>query len=212
MHGRDYSICRERVVTKALGSLSGSKLLSTQWLHFFSAVSRAGQDGYPEWKNIHPSQASSCCFSRKFCSGKGFTHIWRGHRGKCCGNLGGVRGEGGGCPPGDKTSHLISWILVHHVLSFLEYLCRSVMRGISMCWVFLRAWLYLRETSSGKSKTLHDTLSGSIPHKKTTRLTDYRQIRLLLLHFDNYRSLHYSWQCFVLSLQILCPDKEVSHL
>lgn len=179
---------------------------------FFQSFVKGWTRWVPRMKNIHPSQASSCCFSRKFCSGKGFTDIWQGlGGGKCCGNPGGGRREDGGCPPGDRTSHHISWILAHHMLSFLEYLCRSVMRGTSMCWVFLRTWLYLREMSSGKSKTLHNGLSESMPHK-TTRLTDYRQVRLLLLHSDNYRSLHYSWQCFILSLQIFCPDKEVSHL
>lgn len=175
----------------ALGSLWGSKQLSTQWLPFFRAVPRAGQDGFHKWKNIHLSQASSCFFSRKFCSGNGFTHIWRG---QCCGNLAGGWGEGIGWPPGDRTSHHVSWILAHHMLSFLEYLCRSVMRGSSICWVFLRVWFYLREMSSRKSKTLRDVLNESIPHKKPTRLTDYQQILLLLLHLDNYRSLHYSWE------------------
>lgn len=122
MHGHNYSICREHVVTKAVGSLSGSKLLSTQWLHFFRAVSRAGQDGYPGWRNIHPSRASSCCFSRKFCLGTGFKCIWQGlGGGKSCGNLGVGWGEGGGYPPGNKTSHLISWILA-----------RAEFSGISM--------------------------------------------------------------------------------
>lgn len=171
----DYSTCHERVAFQQLWvHLQVQNYSAPSGCIFSRAVPRAGQDGFHKWKNIHPSQASSCFFSRKFCSGNGFTRIWRGLKvGQCHGNLAGGWGEGIGWPPGDKTSHHISWILAHRMLSFLKYLCRSVMRGSSMCWVFLRVWLHLREMSSRKTKTLHDVFNESIPHKNPTRLTDY---------------------------------------
>lgn len=102
-----------RVVTRASGSLSGSKQLGTWWPRVShclkSTVARAGEDGYPGWKEIRCSQASGCCCSRAFCPGKGLTPTWGGPGGGggCCKMSRRVVRRGGGCPPGDN-SHGIS--------------------------------------------------------------------------------------------------------
>lgn len=163
---------------KLLGSQSGLKLFRTPRLHFLRLPQQSSVKGWTRWvpwteERTPKASPSRCCFSRRFCSGKGFTCVWWGlGGGKCWGNLWEGWEQGRGCPPGDKISHYISWILAHHMLSFLEYLCRCVMRGISVCSVFLRAWLYFSEMSSGKSEatsSLHEVLSQSIPHKKNPK-------------------------------------------
>lgn len=89
-HARPQQQHLLRVVTRASGSLSGSKQLSTWWPRVShclkSTVARAGEDGYPRWKEIRCNQASGCCCSRAFCPGKGLTPTWGGLEGagECC--------------------------------------------------------------------------------------------------------------------------------
>lgn len=130
----------------------------------------------PNGRTYTQAKTAAGCFRREFFLGKQFTCIlWSLGGGKCWGNIG----------VGEERMETV-------LLSFMEYLCRSVMRGISVHSVFLIAWLYLRKESSGKNKNLDDALSESLWHKNTP---DYWQIFLLLLHSDNYTyhlSLHLS--------------------